>query len=273
MTGELPELVFLGAGQIAEALIRGVLRAGLCPPAAITATDVRPARLEALGREFGIRTLADNHQAVSQGGVVFLTVKPQDLPAVLDEVGHVVGREQLVVSVAAGVPIARIEARLPARPPVIRVMPNTPCLVGRGMAVLALGARANAEHEALVTRIFQAVGRALTLPERHLDAVTALSGSGPAFIALVCEALADAGVRVGLPRDVALTLAAQTVLGTGELLAAAGIHPARAKEMVTSPGGTAIAGIHALERAGVRAAFIDAVVAATERSIQLGREA
>jgi pyrroline-5-carboxylate reductase len=268
---EFPTLLFLGGGQMAEAMIRGVLEAGLVSPERVMATDVRPERREHLAREIAIRTEASNRAAVPFGQVVFLTVKPQDLPSVLDEVGPLIGPEQLVVSIAAGVPLARIEPALPGPTPVIRVMPNTPCLVREGMAVLALGAHAGRRDEELVLRIFNAVGRAVTLSEPALDAVTALSGSGPAFISLVVEALIDAGVRVGLTRDVATTLAVQTTLGTARMLAETGEHPARLKEMVTSPGGTAIAGVHALERAGLRAALMDAVVAATERSRELGR--
>jgi pyrroline-5-carboxylate reductase len=177
------------------------------------------------------------------------------------------------VSIAAGVKIATLERLLPHHPPVIRVMPNTPALVQAGMAVLAPGTRAKPEHEATALRLFGALGRAIVLPERHLDAVTALSGSGPAFLAIVAEALSDAGVRVGLPRDVAHLLAAQTMLGTGRMLADTGMHPALLKEAVTSPGGTSIAGVHAMERGGIRALLMDAVVAATERSAELGRSA
>ena len=267
-----PPVLFLGGGQMAEAIIRGVLDAGLIAPDRIMATDVRPERREYLSQQIGIRAEADNRTAAPFGQVVFLTVKPQDLPTVLEEVGPVVGPEQLVVSIAAGVPLGRIQSALPGPTPVIRVMPNTPCLVGSGMAVLALGDHASARDEELVLSIFNAVGRAITLPERMLDAVTALSGSGPAFVSLVVEALIDAGVRVGLARDVSTTLAVQTTLGTALMLAETGEHPARLKEMVTSPGGTAIAGVHALERGGVRAAFIDAIVAATERSRELGAQ-
>jgi len=269
---DFPSLLFLGGGQMAEALIRGVLDAGLLPRDRIMATDVRPERLEHLARQIGIRTEASNRAAAPFGEIVFLTVKPQDLPSLLDEIGPLVGAEQVVVSIAAGVPLARIESAFHGPIPTIRVMPNTPCLVRTGMAVLALGRHARPRDEQLVLRIFNAVGRAITLPERALDAVTALSGSGPAFISLVVEALIDAGVRVGLARDVATTLAVQTTLGTAVMLAETGEHPARLKEMVTSPGGTAIAGVHALERAGLRAAFMDAIVTATKRSRELGRQ-
>ena len=268
---DFPPLLFLGGGQMAEALIRGVLEAGLVSADRIMATDVRAERREHPAREVGIATESDNRIALRFGRVVFLTVKPQDLPGVLGEIGPAADPEQLVVSIAAGVPLARIQSAFTGPTPIIRVMPNTPSLVRAGMAVLALGPHAGRRDEELVLRIFNAVGRAVTLPEAQLDAVTALSGSGPAFVSMMVEALIDGGVRVGLPRDVATLLAVQTTLGTAEMLARTGEHPARMKEMVTSPGGTAIAGVHALERAGLRAAFIDAIVAATERSRELGR--
>lgn len=268
----VPAMVFLGGGQMAEALVRGVLEAGLVARDGLMATDVRSARRAHLARQVGIRTEADNRSAVSFGKVVFLTVKPQDLPSLLAEVGPLLRADQLVVSIAAGVSLARIQSAVAAPTPVIRVMPNTPCLVRAGMAALALGTHAGPDDEALVLRIFGAVGRALTLPESALDAVTALSGSGPAFVSLVVEALIDGGVRVGLPRDVATTLAVQTTLGTAAMMTETGEHPARLKDMVTSPGGTAIAGVHALEEAGLRAALMNAIVAATERSRELGRQ-
>ena len=268
---QLPSLLFLGGGQMAEALIRGVLDAELLARDRIMVTDIRPERREHLAREIGVRTEARNQDAVPFGQVLILAVKPQDVPQVLQEIGPAVGPEQLVVSIAAGVPLTSIESALAGPTPVIRVMPNTPCLVGAGMAVLALGAHASPNDEELVLRIFSAVGQAVTLPERALDAVTALSASGPAFLGMVVEALIDGGVRVGLPRDIATRLAVQTALGTARMLSEAGVHPAKLKEMVASPGGTAIAGVHMLERGGLRAALLDAVVAATARSAQLGR--
>lgn len=291
---ELRGLVFIGAGQMAEAIVRGVLDAGLVTPDRVTMTDVRPQRLEQL-RTLGIRGEAANRAAILHGDVVILAVKPQDVTSVLADIGPHVSADQLIVSIAAGVTIAAIEAGLadgfrraavrpstfdvirddaepnpPPRVPVVRVMPNTPCLVRAGMAAVARGTNASPEHEATVLRIFNATGKAVALPEKQLDAVTALSGSGPGFIAVVVEALIDGGVRAGLPRDVATTLAVQTTLGTAQLMSETGEHPARVKDMVTSPGGTTIAGIHAMERAGVRAAMIDAVVEAAERSRQLG---
>jgi pyrroline-5-carboxylate reductase len=269
---DFPRLVFLGGGQMAEALIRGVLDAGLVSPDRVLAADIVPERRAYLADRIGIRTAERNQEAIRFGEVVFLAVKPQDVPTVVADVGPHVGADQLVVSIAAGVPLAKVESGIDKPAPVIRVMPNTPALVRAGMAVLALGKHAGPEHEALVLQIFNAVGKAVTLPEYALDAVTALSGSGPGFIAIIIEALIDGGVRVGLPRDVATTLAIQTTFGTAAMLAQTGEHPARLKDMVSSPGGTTIAGIHALERGGIRSALIDAIVAATERSRELGRQ-
>jgi pyrroline-5-carboxylate reductase len=269
----LPPIAFLGSGQMAEAFIRGLIRAELLSPNDIWVSDVRPGRAQQLSTDIGVNPASSNLDAVSHARIVLVSVKPQDVPALLDEVGADVGVNHLVISIAAGVTLATLERRLPHHPPVIRVMPNTPALVQTGMAVLAPGSRARQEHEQTALRLFEALGRAIVLPERHLDAVTALSGSGPAFLAVVAEALSDAGVRVGLPRDVAHLLAAQTMLGTGRMLADTGIHPALLKEAVTSPGGTSIAGIHAMERGGIRALIMDAIVAATERSTELGRAA
>jgi pyrroline-5-carboxylate reductase len=268
---ELAPIAFLGAGQMAEACIRGLLRAELIRAGAVWVSDIRAERCRHLADQLGVQPATSNLAAVEAAETIFVSVKPQDVPRLLDEIGADVGREQLVISIAAGVTLRALERRLPHRPPVIRVMPNTPALVQSGMAVLAPGEGVSPDQEQVALRIFNAVGRALVLPERHLDAVTALSGSGPAFLAVVAEALSDAGVRVGLPRDVAHLLAAQTMLGTGRMLADTGLHPALLKEAVTSPGGTAIAGVHAMERGGVRALLMDAIVAATERSAALGR--
>ena len=267
---ELPGLVFLGGGQMAEAIIRGVVAAGLVTPDRVVAAEIMPARREYLSAQVGIHAEASNLAAVERGDVIVLALKPQDIPTVLKEIGPKVRFDQLVVSIAAGVPLAKIEPAFTEAVPVIRVMPNTPCLVGQGMAAIARGKHATDEHAQTVLRIFNATGKAITVPEYQLDAVTALSGSGPGYVAVMIEAMADAGVRVGLARDVATTLAVQTVLGTAQLISETGRHPAVVKDMVSSPAGTTIAGIHALEKGGIRAAIIDAVVAATDRSRELG---
>jgi pyrroline-5-carboxylate reductase len=268
---ELPPIAFLGAGQMAEAFVRGLLRAELVRPRHVWLSDIRPGRAQQLADELNVNAAATNLEAISAAELILVSVKPQDVPRLLDEIGADVRGDHLVVSIAAGVQLSTLERRLPHHPPVIRVMPNTPALVQTGMAVLAPGTRATQEHVETALRLFNALGRALTLPERYLDAVTAVSGSGPAFLAVVAEALSDAGVRVGLPRDVAHLLAAQTMLGVGKMLADTGMHPALLKEAVTSPGGTSIAGVHAMERGGIRALIMDAVQAATERSAELGR--
>ena len=268
---ELPPIAFLGAGQMAEAFVRGLLRAELVRPRHVWLSDIRPGRAQQLADELNVNAAATNLEAISAAELILVSVKPQDVPSLLDEIGADVRGDHLVVSIAAGVQLSTLERRLPHHPPVIRVMPNTPALVQTGMAVLAPGTRATQEHVETALRLFNALGRALTLPERYLDAVTAVSGSGPAFLAVVAEALSDAGVRVGLPRDVAHLLAAQTMLGVGKMLADTGMHPALLKEAVTSPGGTSIAGVHAMERGGIRALIMDAVQAATERSAELGR--
>jgi pyrroline-5-carboxylate reductase len=269
----LPPIAFLGAGQMAEAFVRGLLRAELLVPGDVWVSDVRPGRAEQLARDLGVNPASSNLAAVGHADLILVSVKPQDVVGLLDEVGADVRADHLVISIAAGVTLRTLERRLPHHPPVIRVMPNTPALVQSGMAVIAPGTHALDDHAATALRLFGALGRAIVLPERHLDAVTALSGSGPAFLALVAEALSDAGVRVGLPRDVAHLLAAQTMLGTGRMLADTGLHPALLKEAVSSPGGTSIAGLHAMERGGIRGLIMDAIVAATERSTELGRAA
>jgi pyrroline-5-carboxylate reductase len=267
----LPPIAFLGAGQMAEAFVRGLLRAELVSAREVWVSDIRKSRAEQLAAELSVNAATSNLDAVSHAELILISVKPQDVPSLLDDIGAEVRSDHLVISIAAGVTLSTLEKRLRHHPPVIRVMPNTPALVQTGMAVLAPGARATEQHAATALRLFEALGRAIVLPERHLDAVTALSGSGPAFLAIVAEALSDAGVRVGLPRDVAHLLAAQTMLGTGRMLADTGLHPALLKEAVASPGGTSIAGIHAMERGGIRALIMDAIVAATERSTELGR--
>jgi pyrroline-5-carboxylate reductase len=266
-----PPVLFLGAGQMAEALIRGVLKAGLLQPDELMATDIRAERLDALRFELGIRTELSNRAAVQFARMIVISTKPQDVPVLLADVGRLIGPEQVLVSIAAGVTIATVEAGLSSPTPVVRVMPNTPALIGEGMAGIAIGTHASPADGELVQRLMSSVGLAVMLPEYLLDAVTGLSGSGPAFVALFVEGLVDGGVRSGLPRDVATTLALQTVVGTARMLQTTGRHPAEMKDMVTSPGGTTIAGVHALERGGLRAALMDAVYDATERSKQLGK--
>jgi pyrroline-5-carboxylate reductase len=219
-----------------------------------------------------VRTVVSNKEAVAAADVVLLSVKPQIIDAVLEEIAADVGSSKLVVSIAAGVTIAAIARRLPQGARIVRTMPNTPALAGAGAAAMAAGPHATAEDLALARALLESVGTAVVVAEPLLDAVTGLSGSGPAFVYLFIEALADGGVKAGLPRAEALQLAAQTVLGAAKLVLESGEHPGRLKDQVTSPGGTTIAGVHALERAGFRGAVIDAVEAAARRSRELGEK-
>jgi pyrroline-5-carboxylate reductase len=263
---------FLGAGNMAAALIQGLLHGQVLPAERIVASDVKPERLEQLHAARGIRTTMDNHALLRESDVVVLAVKPQVIDRVLTEIAGDVRPDQLVVSVAAGVPIEALERRLPPRARVVRAMPNTPATVQAGATAIAGGAHASADDLRVARELFEAVGRVVILDESLLDAVTGLSGSGPAYLMLVIEALADGGVKVGLHRDTALLLAAQTVFGAAKLLLETGEHPGRLKDMVTSPGGTAIAGLHTLESGALRKTLIDAVEAATKRAAELGEQ-
>lgn len=261
---------FLGAGNMGEAIIKGLLQTGLVPASSIAATDARAERLEQMVSRYGIRGLASNRELVAGSDVVILAVKPQIMGPVLREVASAVDRRRLLISVAAGVPVASLREALgkPAR--LIRVMPNTPALVLEGVTAIARAEGLEAGDLELAQELFGAVGRAVVLDEDALDAVTGLSGSGPAYVAIVIESLADGGVKMGLDRATAMILATQTVLGSARLILETGMHPGALKDMVSSPGGTTIAGIAALEEGGVRRTFIGAVERATLRSRELG---
>jgi pyrroline-5-carboxylate reductase len=261
---------FLGAGQMATALARGWLAAGLVAPATCRASDPYPAARTKFEQATGCPATADNKEVAAASDVLVLAVKPPAVPPLLDELRNAVGERHLVVSIAAGVTLRQLADGLSGNRRLVRVMPNTPCLLGASAAGFAAGPGARPEDAALVERLFNAVGKAFPLPESLLDAVTGCSGSGPAFVYVLIEAMADGGVRMGLPRDVALALAAQTVLGAARMVLETGQHPAALKDAVASPGGTTIAGLHALERGGFRAAVMDAVEAATRRSAELG---
>jgi pyrroline-5-carboxylate reductase len=261
---------FLGGGNMGEALIRGLLKTGLIPPEDLFVADVRLDRLEELARFYGIHTLSDNPLLVRRVDVVILAVKPQILSGVLGEVAPMVAGK-LVISIAAGVSTTALRSHLPPGVRLIRTMPNTPALVLEVATAIARADGLEPGDLETAQEIFTAVGKVVVLDEELMDAVTGLSGSGPAYIALVVEALADGGVRVGLDRQTAMTLAAQTVLGSARLLIETKSHPGQLKDMVTSPGGTAIAGIHTLEAGGLRRTLIDAVERATHRSRELGR--
>jgi pyrroline-5-carboxylate reductase len=237
----------LGAGNMASALIRGLLASKSVTADQIVASDVRADHLKELETEYGIKTFSDNRRLAAASNLVVLAVKPQVVDRVLDQMADAFAPDTLLVSIAAGVPIRSLEARLPEHVRIVRAMPNT--------AAIALAG---------------AMGRSVVLDESLIDAVTGLSGSGPAYVMVIIEALADGGVKVGLHRDTALLLAAQTVYGSAKLLLETGEHPGRLKDMVTSPGGTAIAGLHTLESGGLRRTLIDAVDTATKRAIELG---
>lgn len=264
------KIAFIGGGQMAEALIGGLISAQLCDQGRIWATDPTASRQEHLKKRYGIRVGAENRDAVIWADVVVLAVKPQVLPGVLAEVGAELG-SSLIVSVVAGAPIRRITDACGSNTRVIRTMPNTPAMVQEGMTALSIGPGVTEEDVTAVRQMFESVGRVVPVEESLMDAVTGLSGSGPAYVFLAIEALTDGGVKMGLPRDTAGVLAAQTVLGAARMVLETGQHPARLKDQVTSPGGTTIAGLHRLEQGGLRALFIDAVEAATKRSQELGR--
>jgi pyrroline-5-carboxylate reductase len=260
---------FIGAGQMARALARGMAQASLVKPAQIIAADPVPAALEQfVGQAPGARRALNNRALAEQADIIALAVKPQQFDAATAELASATSGK-LVISILAGVRLARLAAALPGAR-LVRVMSNTPALVANGASAFALGPNATPADAELVANILSAVGRGFEVEEKLLDAVTGLSGSGPAFVYVAIEALADGGVRVGLPRDVALTLAAQTVKGAAEMVLTTGDHPGVLKDRVASPGGTTIAGLQALENGGLRAALIAAVEAATKRSIELG---
>jgi pyrroline-5-carboxylate reductase len=260
---------FIGAGQMARALAKGFLRSGLLAPERVIAFDPQPPALAQFCAECpGARSAASNAAVAEQADVVLLAVKPQNIKAVIDELaGRVAGK--LIVSILAGITVSRLADLGASR--IVRVMPNTPCLVGQGASAYCLSAGATAADGELVGKLLSAVGIAFAVDERHLDAVTGLSGSGPAFVYVVIEALSDGGVRMGLPRDVATALAAQTVRGAAEMVLTQKEHPAVLKDRVASPGGTTIAGLAALEARGLRGALIAAVEDATRRSAELGK--
>jgi pyrroline-5-carboxylate reductase len=260
---------FIGAGQMATALGKGLTSAGVIAPQNVVAADPVAAATERFARETGGRAVAKNAEVIHQSDVVFLAIKPQQMLAVLADIAPHCEARHLVVSVAAGITLATLDAQLAPSRRVIRVMPNTPCLIGRGASGFSLGLHATRADAAVVEQLLSTVGIAVEVPEKLLDAVTGLSGSGPAYVYLMIEALSDGGVRAGLPRDLATKLAAQTVLGSAEMVLSTGQHPGALKDAVTSPGGTTIAGLHALEQNGVRGALMDAVVAATDRAREL----
>ena len=262
---------FLGGGNMAEALIKGLLTGLGVDARHIVATDIVSERCDHLRGTYGINTSEDNQQAVHDSEVIFLAVKPQTVPALLASIAPGVGEDKLFVSIAAGVPLSTLQHALPDDSRVVRVMPNTPALVLEGAAGISPGAAVSADDVALVERIFNAVGRATVVSDGMMDTVTGLSGSGPAFVFALIEGLSDGGVLMGLDRPTSTMLAAQTVLGAAKMVLETGRHPGQLKDMVTSPAGTTIAGMEALEEGGLRGLMMAAVRRATERSEELGR--
>ncbi len=263
------KLAFIGGGMMAEAVIAGVLRERVLPAADIFVSEHKAARVEELREKYGVQAFGSTEIFLQDMDVVFLAVKPQAAPAALQELAGQMRADALLVSIVAGLPLRKLEALLPAQA-IIRVMPNTPLAVGAGMSAYALGTQASETHEEKVRAILAAAGRVVCLKEELLDAVTGLSGSGPAFAFLVIDALADGGVAAGLARKDALLLAAQTLLGAAKMVLDTGRHPDELRDQVTSPAGTTIAGLRVLEERAVRGAFLDAVLSAAEKSKSLG---
>lgn len=264
-------IVFIGAGSMGQALIKGLLETGLVERENLAASARSQKTLDGLARDFSIQTYSDNKVMVEKADIIILAVKPQVIGQVLQELKNVITSRQLVISIAAGINLAYLESNLAAQVPVIRVMPNTPCLVREGACGVSLGTYVGDELGKLVEELLSAVGKVVVVPEKLLNAVTGLSGSGPAYIYLAIEALADGGVREGLPRNQALTLAAQTVLGAAKMVLETGEHPGVLKDKVTSPAGTTIEAVASLEKDGLRSALIRAVTVASQKSEQLGK--
>ena len=262
-------LAVLGAGKIGGILLRAFLKQGLVSPKNALATVQHPERAQAIRQELGIRVSTDNRAAAREADILLLSVKPRTVREVLEEIRPDVGEDKLVISVAASVPTAYVEKHLAANVPVVRAMPNTPCAVGCGMTGICKGSHATASHLETARALFETVGRVAVLDEKHMDAVTGLSASGPAFAYIILESLAEGGVKVGLPRDVATLLAAQTMQGAARVVLDTGHHPALLKDEVTTPAGCTIDGILELEEGKLRVTLIKAVVKATQRAGEL----
>jgi pyrroline-5-carboxylate reductase len=263
----------IGAGNIGRALIGGMIESELIAPQQVIATRRTESALEDMAEEFpGLQTSTDNVAAVEEASVVLLTIKPQSRAEVVTNIRDHIGRDVLVVSVLAGITTERLQLGFGQDQPVVRAMPNTPALVDAGATALAAGTYATAAHVTIARQIFEAVGEVVTVPEEHMDAVTGLSGSGPAYVYMFIEALTDAGVKQGMSRADAAKLSAQTVYGAAKLAIETGKHPAILRDEVTTPGGTAIAAVSSLEQHGLRTMLINAVGTATQRSKELNEE-
>ncbi len=266
---EISGIAILGLGKLGGILLKAFLDEKLVSPARVEATVRHAGNAQRRSQAFGVRVGTDNRQAVRGTDIVLLCVKPGSVEDVCVQIADSLGPQQLLVSTAASVPTARIEAVLPQGAPVIRAMPNTPCVISRGMTGICAGKAVDSSHLAKARRLFEAVGRAVVVDEKQMDAVTGLSASGPAFMYIILESLAEAGVKAGLPRDVATLLAAQTAQGAAGMVLETGDHPALLKDAVTTPAGCTIDGILELEEGKLRVTLIKAVVKAAERARQL----
>jgi len=271
MDAPITKLAVLGTGKMGQALVAGLLASGWRKPGEITATARSPERIDELGERYGVETTLDNSVAVTGADVVVIAVKPQDIDALLSEIADHVTPQQTILSVVAAIPTSHIESRLSNNVPVVRAMPNTPSVVHEGVAGIAGGRHAEDKHVAMAGEVLAHVGRVVVVPESYLDAVTAISGSGPAYFALLAEAMIEAGILLGLSREISTELVVQTMLGSAKLLRDEKMHPVELREMVTSPGGTTTRAIQVLEQSGVRAAFLNAIQAAMQRSQELAR--
>lgn len=263
---------FIGAGNMAEAIIRGLIEGGGVDPDRISASDINAKRLAFMETTYRIATTRDNATLVSDADILVLAVKPQVAGKVLAGIAPHTDEAKLLISIVAGLSVASMSAALGSGPRIIRTVPNTPVFVGEGMVSLAADGPARETDYAVAEAIFRPVARIVSIEEKYMDAAIGVSGSGPAYGFLMIEALSDGGVKMGLPRPVALELAAQTLLGAAKMCLESGRHPGQLKDMVTSPGGTTIAALHKMEAGGVRSALMDAVEAATRRSEELGRQ-
>ncbi len=267
MTGR--KVAFLGGGKMGEALVSGLIRSGGRSADEIMVTSRREERAAELGERYGVASTLSNEEAAAWADVLVLIVKPQDMEVLLGQIGERVTTEQLVISFAAGIRTSFVEGFVKPGVPVVRVMSNVPVLVDEAMSVISPGAHAEDEHLAVAEELLTSVGKVIRLPEKHQDAITATSGSGPAYFFLLAEAMIEACILLGLPRNVGTELIIQTMLGSAKMLRDTGKHPVELREMVTSPGGTTIVAIRQLEQAGVRAAFLNAIDAACKRSAEL----
>jgi len=268
-TNPNPRIAVLGAGKMGGILLQAFLKRGLFRPEAACATLLHAEKAEPRAKTLGVTVFTDNIKAVRQADIILVCVKPQIVRPVMEQIRPALHKEKLIISIAASVPTTYIEKVLPAGIPVVRAMPNTPCFIGHGMTAVAGGSHAKPEHLETARKLFEAVGRSVIVDEKHMDAITGLSASGPAFIYIILESLAEAGVKVGLPRDLATLLSAQTVEGSASMVLETGDHPALLKEAVTTPAGCTIDGIMELEDGKLRVTLIKAVVKAAERAKEL----